>query len=352
MSHGNRTVLAALAFLAASSVALGQATPRSTADHPPRKVIVGTSMQAFWVKYPGLDKRLAELTGLVDSMSAAAKKQYGRGLDIAVLPETSVTGEASSDIVASSVPLDGPLKNAFAKCARANHCYIVAPTYLLEDKGSKRCSNVAILFGRNGEVVGIYRKVHLAVAEGSDSMESGTTPGKQVQTFQCDFGKVGMQICFDMEYDYGWKELARQGADLVLWPTQSPQTSQPAARAADGHYYIVSSTWRNNATIFEPTGKITAQIRESEHVLVRELDLSYALLPWSSQLKKGAAFREKFGDKAGYHYYEDEDLGIFWSNDPHRSVGEMIRSMGMIEANQELQRIRKLYRAAGVPESN
>src|SRR5258707_3123413 len=28
--------------------------------------------------------------------------------------------------------------------------------------------------------------------------------------------------------------------------------------------YIVSSTWRNNASVFEPTGKIAAQLRRSE----------------------------------------------------------------------------------------
>ena len=29
---------------------------KSTSDFPPRKVIVGTAMQAFWGVYPGLDK--------------------------------------------------------------------------------------------------------------------------------------------------------------------------------------------------------------------------------------------------------------------------------------------------------
>jgi len=37
------------------------------------------------------------------------------------------------------------------------------------------------------------------------------------------FGRVGIQICYDMEFDRGWDELSRQGCDLVAWPTQSPQ---------------------------------------------------------------------------------------------------------------------------------
>ena len=58
----------------------------------------------------------------------------------------------------------------------------------------------------------------------------------------------------------------------------------------------------------------------------------------------------KYGDRVGFRYYEDEDRGIFWSNDPQVPIGEMIRSLGLGETDQELRRIRKLYRKAGVPE--
>lgn len=341
-------VMATALLVAAAAVA--ELNVRSMADLPPRKVIVGTSMQAFWGKYPGLTSRLEQLTGLVDQMGAEAQRKYGRGLDLAVLPETAVTGETTSNVMADAVPLEGLLREAFAKKARERHCYIVVPTYLLEDKEKKLCSNAAILFGRDGEVVGIYRKIHLAVPTGSDSLEGGTTPGQEAPVFACDFGKLGMQICFDIEYDYGWSELARQGAELVAWPTQSPQTVRPAARAMENRYYVVSSTWRNNAAIFEPTGRITAQIREPEHVLVEQIDLSYAILPWSSQLHNGAALRERYGEKVGFHYYEDEDRGIFWSNDPRTTIGDMMRSLGLSEQYLELRRIRNLLSKAGAPE--
>ncbi len=335
--------------LLAPPLPAAELAPRTTAGQPPRKVIVGTAMQAFWGRYPGLTKRLDELTQLVDQMAEESQKKYGRGLDLAVLPETAVTGETSNNVMADAVPLAGPLEDTFARKAREHHCYIVVPTYLLEDRDKKVCTNAAILIGRKGEVTGIYRKLHLAVHTGSDSLEGGTTPGKEAPVFACDFGMLGMQICFDIEYDYGWSELARKGAEIVAWPTQSPQTVRPAARAEENRYYIVSSTWRNNAAIFEPTGKITAQIKEPAHVLVQQLDLSYAILPWSSQLHNGAALREKYGEKAGFRYYEDEDRGIFWSNDPGVTIGDMMRALGLSEARDELKRIQKLYDAAGVP---
>ena len=344
-------IIALLLAISAHPAAAPEMNLRSTSDQPPRKVIVGTAMQAFWGEYPGLERRLEELVGIIDQMSEDSKKKYGRDLDLAVLPETAVTGEAGGDVASASVPFEGPVKEAFARKAREHHCYVVVPMYLLEDQGRKICSNAAILVGRQGEVVGTYRKLHLAVPVGSDSMEGGSTPGKEVPVFACDFGKLGIQICFDMEYDYGWVEMARQGAELVAWPTQSPQTAQPAFRAMRHRYYIVSSTWRNNASIFEPTGRITSQIKPPQQVLVEEIDLSYALLPWSAKLRNGEALREKYGDKVGFRYYEDEDRGIFWSNDPRVTIGQMIRSIGVTEEEEEFLRIDKLFQKAGVPGS-
>jgi len=197
-------------------------------------------------------------------------------------------------------------------------------------------------------------------------MEHGSTPGKEEPVFECDFGKLGIQICYDMDFDYGWSELARKGAELVVWPTQSPQTSQPAFRAKRNHYYIVSSTWRNNASIFEPTGKIVAQVKwpanektveagtliaPADNVLVQELDLSYAILPWSSTLENGEALKKAYGDKVGYRYYEDEDCGMFWSNDPHMTIRRMLESVGVVEEQEELQQVRDFYHKAGIPGS-
>ena len=320
--------------------------PLSTSGLPPRKVIVATAMQAFWVEYPGLEKRLEELAAIVDRMRAESQKKYGRSMDLAILPEVAITGETGNDSVSRSVPYEGPVGDTFSRKAREHGCYIVVPTYLRESP--KSCSNAAVLVGRKGEFVGIYRKVHLVVSSDGKTMEGGSTPGKELPVFDCDFGKLAIQICYDMEFDRGWQELARKGAELVAWPTQSPQTAHPASRAMQQRCYIVSSTWRDNATVFEPTGKIAAQLRPPGQVFVQEIDLSYAILPWSSKLRKGEALKERYGEKIGFRYYEDEDCGIFWSNDPGTPVRRMVQALGLVEAEEQLARVRELYGRARV----
>src|SRR3954471_6146197 len=82
-----------LTALGAVPVVAAAAVP-SSASRAPRKVVVGTVMQPFWVDHPGVPKRLSELGGIVDDMQAESRRKYRRGIDIAVLPECAVTGEA------------------------------------------------------------------------------------------------------------------------------------------------------------------------------------------------------------------------------------------------------------------
>src|SRR6266498_1851662 len=132
-----RTFLATMGGLAALEAAPvraagGHAKVRRTANSPPRKVIIGTAMQSFWGQYPGLQKRLEQLAAILDQMAAQAKKKYGRGLDLAVLPETAITGEAAGDALTHSVAFEGPVQEIFSKQAREHGCYVVVPTYLLD----------------------------------------------------------------------------------------------------------------------------------------------------------------------------------------------------------------------------
>ena len=89
-------------------------------------------------------------------------------------------------------------------------------------------------------------------------------------------------------------------------------------------------------------------IPPGNNILVQELDLSYAILPYSRTLKTGKRLKEKYGDKVGYRYYEDEECGMFWSNDPHMTIRQMYQSLGLEEADKEYRSAAELYHKAGV----
>jgi predicted amidohydrolase len=326
---------------------VGEAAAQPAAAAPaqragkPRKVIVGTTMYAMWGEYPGLQKRLDQLGGLIDDMAQQAKAKYGRSIDVAALPEVAVNGGRGYG-PAGALPLKGAVQDYFAAKAREHNCYIVVPLYTSEEQDGKTvCYNACALIGRKGELVGIYHKVHAVSGYDNDLLEGGALPGKNFPVFQCDFGTLGIQICFDICYDDGWEALARQGAELVVWSTQSPGQIRPARRAQEHHYFVLTSTWRNNASLFDPLGaNIRCITKPEERVFAEEIDLEYVLLPWQPKLQNGKAFDEKFPGKAGYRYSEAEDEGIFWSNDPAKPILEMVRELGLMQSAAKVEKDR------------
>jgi len=73
--------------------------------------------------------------------------------------------------------------------------------------------------------------------------------------FDCDFGRRGIPIYYHIEFDDAWRELAPQGRRAGSLADSIAADFPTCPRARENHDYIVSSTWLNNASIFEPNGK-------------------------------------------------------------------------------------------------
>ncbi len=317
-----------------------------------RKTVVGTVMYPMWGEYPGLCKRLEELGVLLDEMAATAQRQYpGGGLDLAVFPEYSTSGGLPVEASKLAFPLEGPILDRMGAKAREHNCYVVLSTFVPDDEVGDRYWHLGLLLDRQGQVAGVYRKVH-PVLTGENVLEGGVTPGGSFPVFECDFGRVGILICIDLSYDDSWEGMRKGRAELVAWPTMSPGQIKAAVRAVQNDCYIVSSTWRNNASLIDPTGHMVREVREPRAVLVQEIDLDYVILPWQPELRNGLAFDDAYGDRAGYRYSEAEDAGIFWSNDPGTPVLQMVRELGLDLFHEKLEKNRTVQdRMRGGPTS-
>ena len=344
---------AAMALLGAPSPAAGiskdPAVPVDVARREglPRKVLLGTVVCGPDFFALPLGARLVRMDETVDKIAAQGASEYpGKRLDLVVLPEAYL--EHPGDTVSVQAVKLADIQERIGACARRHGCYLVVPAILAESDPS-RYSNTALLIDRSGAVAGIYRKVHPVAPQGSDIVETGTAPGGSFPVFDCDFGRLGIQICFDMLYPDGWAALARQGAEIVALPSASPQTTYPSLYALEHRYYVVSAVPRDHAAVYSPVGLIEKEATQ-EGTMVDEIDLSYALIHWEAVLEEGEAFRRAFGDRAGFHYYRDQDTGIFWSNDPAMPISRMMAKLGLIEVDANADRVRALQdRARGGP---
>jgi predicted amidohydrolase len=323
-----------------------QAVPRI--DRLPRKVLLGTMLCDPSIFTRSLGDRLRVMDGLAaEAAEEAASSFPGKRLDLVVFPEYFLARPGNS-LEKKSLRLD-EVRARVGACAVRYGCYLVVPMLLIEGESPIRCSNAAVLYDRTGAVAGIYRKVHPVAPQGSDLLEDGTVPGASFPVFNCDFGRLGIQICFDMFYPDGWKALAAQGAEIVALPSASAETVRPSFYAMQNNYYVVSATPKCDAAVYSPLGLIEAQISKPS-VLVHQIDLSYAILHWEAALEEGAALKRRFGDRVGFHYYSGEDNGIFWSNDLKMTIGQMLRSADLVDSSANAERIRVMQdKARGGP---
>lgn len=316
----------------------------------PRKVIVAASIFPHGNQWEGLAARLETLCGMIDAKNRIARETYGRTTDLVVFTEHAVTGGAGKTAAAKSRPLDGAVLDAFAAKARQYETNVAVPLHLEEDRKNQVFYNAVVFLDRRGEVAGIYRKIHPVngFANGApEVLEGGISVGREANVIDLDFGRVGAQICYDMLYDDGWELLAEKGAELVVWASVSPRVFGAGLRAAQHGYWVVTATVRDNASILEPvTGNVAAQVRPPGNLVVHELDLSWYYSHWTPAMHRGSALTQAFGDRVGVHYVDEEDCGLFWSNDPERSIGEMLEAVGVDPDYDQVEHCRRLQEAA------
>ncbi|MCB0687078.1 MAG: carbon-nitrogen hydrolase family protein [Saprospiraceae bacterium] len=223
----------------------------------------------------------------VKSTLAQNLKEFGdlaaqagdRGADIVCLPEgiTLVGTTSKYTEIAESVP--GPTTEYLGNIARSKKMYIVAG--LIESDGDA-VYNTAVLLNRNGELAGKYRKVCLPREE----IEGGVTPGTDFPVFDTDFGKIGIMVCWDVSFPEPARQLAMQGAEIILLPIWGGNINLAKARAIENQIYLVSSTYDMRTGIFDLEGNLVSEGTEEDPIAIITVDLNQQKLwPWLGEFK-------------------------------------------------------------------
>ena len=209
--------------------------------------------------------------------------------DIIALPEgmTMVGTPLSSADVAEPIP--GPTSERMGEMARKHNCYIVA---CYNEREGRVVYNTAILVDRKGQLVGKYRKLYIPRNEVTD----GVTPGSDTPVFDTDFGKVGMMICWDVQYPEPAQRMALKGAEIIFLPIWGGNEPLVKARAVEDHVFLVSSGYDIPSWIVDPEGKVLAAARMRGKgqgaVAVAEIDLNRRYVDWWDGYMRGVFMKE------------------------------------------------------------
>jgi N-carbamoylputrescine amidase len=117
--------------------------------------------------------------------------------------------------LAETIP--GPSTDLFGKIAKKYGMVIVAS--LFEKRAAGLYHNTAAVIGTDGNLMGIYRKMHIP----DDPLyyeKFYFTPGDTgFRAWQTPWCKIGTLICWDQWYPEGARLTALQGAEILFYPT-------------------------------------------------------------------------------------------------------------------------------------
>jgi len=171
-----------------------------------------------------------------------------------------IAGETGVDIVLLTEymrggfipePVPGPSSELMSTMARKHQMY-VAGGILRKVDAPDRVFNTALLYDRQGKLVGLYDKIHPYSPENN---EQGVTPGTKAPVFETDFGKVGFAICYDIWFPDVCQLLALRGAEIILFPNAGHQPEVLYARSMDNCVRILSSAWNLPYSIHDTLGR-------------------------------------------------------------------------------------------------
>ena len=153
----------------------------------------------------------------------AVRESVAAGARLVVLPELSTSGyvfESPDEARSAAEPAGGPTLRGWAEEAARGEAVVVGGFCELGDDGVLH-NSAAVVDG--GGVLAVYRKLHLWDRE-QLVFEPGREPAPVVET---PAGRIGVGVCYDINFPEVARGLALAGADLIALPTNFPRFPRP-----------------------------------------------------------------------------------------------------------------------------
>lgn len=218
--------------------------------------------------------RLVRLTAIFEDTAA-------RECDVLLCPELYMSGYFVDDRIREwAEPATGPFAQKVCAIAREHRCAIV---YGYPERADGKVFNSALCAGPDGIVAANHRKNLLPY----DYEEKYFEPGRQPTTFALHGWKVGVLICYEVEFPEPVRYYAQAGCDLVLaptaltdhWPVVARQVVP--TRAFENNIYVAyanhcgeegGNRYLGNSVIASPYGEDAARAGEKECVISARLN--------------------------------------------------------------------------------
>ena len=225
--------------------------------------------------YPQKGKMRSNHKRLMDILNEIEKNE---NVDVVITPEGFLDGYVSTEesTKAGMIPYAiDPLESAYAlavsEWSRRNKAWVI---FGCTRKAEDGVFNTALIYNRDGRLVGMYDKLHL------QNHDLKYTPGKHLNVYESDFGLFGVMICADRRWPETTRTLTLKGARVIFNPTYGMHGDlnlcMMRTRAYENGIYIVF-THPGQSLITNHKGAVVCNnTDENLTYTVTEIDLSKA----------------------------------------------------------------------------
>jgi hypothetical protein len=201
-----------------------------------------------------------------------------------------------------------------------------------------------VLIDRGGEIAGIYYKNFPTHGE----LDIGIIPGDETPVFETDFGRVGLCICFDLNYHEVGSGLCDNAAEVVIWSSMWDGARMLTKWAIEFGFYM-GGLFSGRSSFVDVCGREIISVKRDltdkagrSPVVTATLDLDRRLLHHDYNMERLKPLYEKYGPTAAYAEWKGEEcLLIFGSQLPDVSSDQLIQEFGLETMRAYLARSRR-----------
>lgn len=295
----------------------GTYSEQTTVSKLPREVwIAGVSQMGLHTRTSGM---------MVDKVIEVLQEAIPCQPDFVCLPEifpfTNIDQKTTS---AEKLEISEMVLERFSQFSKQNSCYTVCPVYTRRDGN---IYNSAVVIDRNGIKRGTYEKIHLTEGE----IKEGYTCGPQIQpVIETEFGPAGIQICFDIEWDDGWRMLRSQGARIIFWPSAFAGGQAVNAKAWMHKCVVATSTNKNTAKLCDISGEVIAQTGIwNPNLYCAPVNLEKVFLHTWPEVYKFKEILKKYGRRIRITTFHEEEWSVIESLSPDINVTDILKEFEM-----------------------
>lgn len=218
------------------------------------------------------------------------------------------------------------VEQALAQIARENGCYIAAG--LARDDAQGNRYNSCVMFDRKGNVAGYYDKNYIVPWE---TDRCGILPGKDITVFECDFGRVGAVICYDLNFEEMRTKYREANCDLIVFPTHFDGGFLCRMFAHETGAYFVNcySGGRPMSAAYDPLGTLIAESTIHYPFIVTDLNLDYEILHFDGNKEKLVEVMRKYGNEVRLIDPGYTGTAILLSESAERTAKDIVKEFNL-----------------------